>query len=83
MGVPVTDTLRVLDVLNEFIAAREDVCEDMLNDFNDDEYNSPDEWERFAFSEPVRIAQGFCCRHRCDTGGHTHTKWPVKTRENK
>lgn len=81
MGIPITDTLRVMDALDQFIMERIAVCEDMLDDFDEGAFYSHDEFESFTLAEPVRIKRDFCCRNRCDTGGRVHYKFVPKRKE--
>jgi len=52
-GVPVTDTLRVLAMLDEFINSRIEVCEELAEDFDEVEFYSPDEFEHLPITQSV------------------------------
>lgn len=52
-GIPITDTLRVLEALDEFISARIAVCEDMEAEFDEVEFYSADAFEHLPFSQSV------------------------------
>lgn len=52
-GVPVTDTLRVLAVLDEFINMRIAVCEELAEEFDEVEFYSPDEFEHLPITQSV------------------------------
>jgi hypothetical protein len=58
--------------------------ERMLEWFADEEY---DDYEHFPKWEAVRNPDvEFCCKNRCDTGGHRsvrYNKFPSKPKENK
>jgi hypothetical protein len=45
MGIPITDTLRVVDALNEFIETRVVVCEELAEGFDEVEFYSADNWD--------------------------------------
>lgn len=45
MGIPITDTLRVMDALDEFIDTRVAVCEELAEDYDEVEFFSPDAWD--------------------------------------
>lgn len=53
MGIPVTDTIAVLDALKAFYASQEDRCEELLWDFDESEFFSPDVWEDVPFTQSV------------------------------
>lgn len=55
MGIPITDTLRVVDALNEFVETRVTVCEELAEDYDETEFYSPDEYDNQPFREPMRF----------------------------
>ena len=52
MGIPITDTLRVVDALNEFVETRVTVCEELAEDYDEVEFFSPDAWD-MPFTQSV------------------------------
>jgi hypothetical protein len=52
-GVPVTDTLRVMEILDEFINERIAVCEELAEEFDEVEFYSPDEFEHLPITQSV------------------------------
>lgn len=46
MGIPVTETLRMMDALNEFIDQRIAVCEELADGFDEVEFYSVDEFDQ-------------------------------------
>lgn len=70
-GVPYTDTLNFLAEFNRVNEEYLDKVLDRLQEFAELEEAGTDEYERFAFTGPVRSDKvDFCCRNRCDSGQH-------------
>lgn len=60
-GIPITDTLRVLEALDEFIDMRIAVCEDMEAEFDEAEYYSADEFQHLPFTQCVSWRHNVSC----------------------
>lgn len=74
-GVSYTDTVAFLNEVEKVINRDVDAIINKINDYVSLVAEGDDEYEKFVFTAPVRSDKvDFCCRNRCDSGGHK-SKW--------
>lgn len=74
-GVPYTNTVLFTALVNAFLAGREDVCEQLLADFDEVEFYSPDEWEHETLTQSVNW------RHSVRWFDQSRKYWRVPNRD--